>query len=200
MRERGKETRQHILRAAEQVFAERGYAGARMDEVATKVGIKRASMVYYFRDKRSLYIALLEDVFGALLQLHQRVLAGPGSARERILGSLDVWADAVAERPGVVRILLWEAARVRRGSAAQQPLAAETDPILSTISDAIAAGQREGSFRQAVDPLRFLMIVTGATAFLTLGMRVMTSGAAPLNATQLRSELRTLVLRLLTDD
>jgi TetR/AcrR family transcriptional regulator len=198
MRARGKQTRQQILRAAELVFAERGYAGARMDDVAVAVGIKRASMVYYFRDKRSLYIALLEDVFGTLLQLHQSVLAGPGPALERILGCLDVWADAVAERPGVVRIMMWEAARHRRAS--YQPLATEIGPILSTIAESIAAGQRDGSFRQAVDPLRFLMIVTGATAFLTLGMHVMTSGAEPLNATELRSELRALVVRLLTSD
>ena len=198
MRARGKETRQHILRAAEQVFAEHGYAGARMDDVAAKVGIKRASMVYYFRDKRSLYVALLEDVFGTLLELHQGVLAGPGSAPERVLGCLDIWAHAAAERPGVVRILLWEAARVRRTSS--EPLAAETGPIFGAISEAIAAGQREGSFRQAIDPLRFLMIITGASAFLTLGMRVMTPDVAPLDASQLRSELRALTLRLLTDD
>jgi TetR/AcrR family transcriptional regulator len=198
MRTRGKQTREEILRAAEQVFAERGYAGARMDDVAAEVGIKRASMVYYFRDKRSLYGALLEDVFGHLLRQHRAVLTGPGTALERILGSVDVWAHAVAQRPGVVRILVWETARVRRASAA--PLAAEVAPIFTTIADAIAAGQCDGSFRKAVDPLRFLMIVTGATAFLTLGMRVMTAGAEPLPATELRAELRALVQRILTDD
>jgi TetR/AcrR family transcriptional regulator len=89
------------MRAAERVFAERGYAGARMDDVASDVGIKRASMVYYFRDKRSLYLALLDDLFGELLQQHRAVLTGSGTARERLLGCLNVWTGAVgAPGPG----------------------------------------------------------------------------------------------------
>jgi len=197
MRARGKETRQAILRAAEQVFAERGYAGARMDDVAAEVGIKRASMVYYFRDKRSLYLALLQDLYGEQLQRYRALLASPGTARDRILGCLDVWAEHVAARPGSVRILMWESARVRRASA--DPLAAELAPIQQTISQVIAAGRRDGTFR-ALDPLRFLMIVTGATAFLTLGMHVLTAESAPLGAAELHSELRNLVQRILFVD
>ncbi len=197
MRARGNQTRRAILRAAEQVFAERGYAGARMDDVAAEVGIKRASMVYYFRDKRSLYLALLQDVFGELLQRHQAVLTGPGSALDRILGCVDVWANGIAERPDIVRILLWETAFVRRASS--EPLAATMAPIFQTISDAIAVGQRDGSFRSDTDPLRVLMIVTGATAFLTIGMRVMIGERAQLPAAQLRDELRSLVQRLLIE-
>ena len=198
MRARGEQTRRAILRAAEQIFAERGYAGARMDEVANEVGIKRASMVYYFRDKRSLYRALIEDLFGTLLAQHQAVLTSPVSAIDRILGSLDVWVDAVADHPGVVRILLWEASRVRRTKT--DGLAIETGPILHAIAEAVSAGQRDGSLRKEVDPLRFLMIVTGASAFLTLGMGAMTAEAEPLSAADLRTELRTLVQRLLTED
>ena len=197
MRTRGKETRNAIMRAAERVFAERGYAGARMDDVAIDVGIKRASMVYYFRDKRSLYLALLEDLFGELLQRHRAVLTGPGTARERILGCLKVWTSAVAERPGLVRIMMWESARVRRATA--EPLAQGLAPILSTIADAIAAGQRDGSFRD-VDPMRFLMVMTGATAFLTLGMNVLTSDTAPLSAPDLHQELDGLMQRILFVD
>jgi Transcriptional regulator len=185
------------MRAAERVFAERGYAGARMDDVAIDVGIKRASMVYYFRDKRSLYLALLDDLFGELLQRYRAVLTGPGTARERILGCLEVWTSAVAERPGLVRIMMWESARVHRATAA--PLAQNLAPILSTIADAISAGQRDGSFRD-VDPMRFLMVVTGATAFLTLGMNVLTSDTAPLSAPDLHRELEAVVERILFVD
>jgi AcrR family transcriptional regulator len=179
------------------VFAERGYAGARMDDVAAEVGIKRASMVYYFRDKRSLYLALLDDLFGELLQRHRTVLTGPGTARERILGCLDVWMSAVADRPGLVRIMMWESARVRRATG--EPLAQGLAPILSTIAEAIAAGQVEGSFRQ-VDPMRFLMIVTGATAFLTLGMNVLTADERPLTNDDVHAELQGLVQRILFVD
>jgi TetR/AcrR family transcriptional regulator len=197
MRARGKETRQAILRAAEQVFAERGYAGARMDDVAAEVGIKRASMVYYFRDKRSLYVALLDDLYGELGERYRRVAAESSSLRDSMFGFLDAWATHVAERPGSVRILMWESARIRRASA--DPLAEQLQPLQATIIDVIHAGQRDGIFRP-IDPMRFIMIITGATAFLTLGLGVLRVEAEPLTPAELRTELRSLVQRILIDD
>lgn len=185
------------MRAAEQVFAERGYAGARMDDVANEVGIKRASMVYYFRDKRSLYVALLDDLYGELGERYRQVAAETASPRESVLGFLEAWAVHVAERPGSVRILMWESARVRRASA--DPLAEKLQPLQATIIDVIHEGQRRGMFRP-IDPMRFIMIVTGATAFLTLGMNVLRIEAQPLSAMDLRMELRSLVQRILIDD
>jgi hypothetical protein len=44
------------------------------------------------------------------------------------------------------------------------------------------------------------MIVTGATAFLTLGMNVLTADTEPLNAAELQTELRDLVQRILFMD
>lgn len=197
MRARGKETRQAILRAAEQVFAERGYAGARMDDVAIEVGIKRASMVYYFRDKRSLYVALLDDIYGELGERYRQVVAETATPTESMFGFLDVWANHVAERPGSVRILMWESARIRRASA--DPLAEQLQPLQATIMDVIQVGQQQGTFRP-IDPMRFIMIVTGATAFLTLGISVLRVAAEPLSPAELRTELRSLVQRILIDD
>jgi TetR/AcrR family transcriptional regulator len=197
MRARGEATRRAILRAAERVFGERGYVGARMDEVAAVVGIKRASMVYYFRDKRSLYRALLVDLFGGLHQHYREVLDGPGGVRDRLLGCIDVWVSQVFERPGMMRVLVWETAR--SGQAAGTPLAAELAPVLATVAEAVAAGQREGAFR-LVDPMRLMMVVAGATAFLTLGMSTFAETPAPMDRAELRQELRALVERVLFAD
>ncbi len=65
-RARAEKTRGTILDAAEAVFAEKGFAAARLEDVAAIVGIRRASIVYYFRDKRDLYEAVLERLFSNL--------------------------------------------------------------------------------------------------------------------------------------
>jgi len=44
-------TRDKIFRAATQVFEEKGYSGARMQEIADKAGINKALLHYYFRSK-----------------------------------------------------------------------------------------------------------------------------------------------------
>jgi TetR/AcrR family transcriptional regulator len=73
------------LRSAEEVFGTLGYAGARMEDVAERVGIRRASLMYYFRDKQALYEALLDDLFGGLLEGYEAALAGPEPITERYL-------------------------------------------------------------------------------------------------------------------
>lgn len=194
MRARGEKTRQAVIRAAEQVFAERGYAGARMDDVAAAVGIRRASLVYYYRDKRDLYRALVEDLFGGLLQGYHVVLGGPGSPEERMLGIVDVWSQQVMERPGLLRVIMWELARVPR--RVNPALLGDVAPIVSALTDLITTGQRDGAF-QPIDPARFMMVVAGATAFLTLGMESLIDGKDGLGLEDLREELRTLTKRTL---
>lgn len=167
-----------------------------MDDVAKAVGIKRASMVYYYRDKKTLYRELLQDLFYGLLERYQAVLDGPGSVAERILGCVDVWAAHVGERPGMVRIFMWEFALAHYASA--PPLAAEFAPIAVALAGAVAEGQRQGTFRE-LEPMRLFMEIGGATAFLTLGMPVL-AGDSPLAPDDLRSELRSLTRRLLFRD
>jgi hypothetical protein len=124
------------------------------------------------------------------------VLEGPGTVAERILGCIDVWARHVQERPGMVRIFMWEFALAHYASA--PPLAAEFAPIAAMLGQAIQAGQTEGVFRE-LEPMRLFMEIGGATAFLTLGMPVL-AGDSPLAPDDLRSELRSLTRRLLFRD
>ena len=55
-RSSGRQTRAEILAAAERHFAERGEA-ARLEDIAADVGIRRAAIFHYFRDKEELYAA-----------------------------------------------------------------------------------------------------------------------------------------------
>ena len=195
---RGEETRRAALRAAEEVFARVGYAGARMDDVAERVGIRRASLVHYFRDKQALYDALLDDLFRDLIGRYEAALAAPGPTTERMLRCIDVWSSHVEARPSLLRITLWEIARATTSEAV--PLAARVRPIVQLLSDAVRAGQREGVFRD-VDPIGFVMSVAGTTAFLGLRTALLSPAVAPpLTAGQLAEELRTWVARVLFVD
>lgn len=56
-------TRDRILKAAEQVFAEKGYSGARVAEIAKRSGMDKRLIFYYFGTKQGLYSHILEDFF-----------------------------------------------------------------------------------------------------------------------------------------
>lgn len=195
---RGEATRRAVLRAAEEVFAERGYAGARMDDVAERIGIRRASLVHYFRDKRSLYEALLDDLFDDLGGRYRSVLAEPGPLTERMLKCIDLWAEQVEQRPGMLRITLWEIARV--GPSTPVPLTPHVQPLVQVLSDAVRAGQRDGVFR-SVDPVGFVMSVAGTTAFLGLRTALLNPGTtSEPEPGVLAAELRDWVARVLFTD
>jgi hypothetical protein len=101
----------------------------------------------------------------------------------------------VIDRPGLLRISLWELARAGRSKAV--PLASRIAPIVTLLADAVRMGQREGVFRN-VDPVRYVMSVAGATAFLTLGMAL--TGAPELDSEALGTELRGLTRLILFMD
>jgi TetR/AcrR family transcriptional regulator len=154
------------MEVAEQVFAEKGYAAARLEDVAARVGIRRASMVYYFRDKRELYDAVLSDIFGELLDRYRTALTAPAPLPDRIEAVVDAWVGYVAERPTVARLLLWEAADGSRERVAVA--AGHAAAVLSALTAAIEQGQREGVFHP-IDPIHFILTIVGATVFFVAG-------------------------------
>jgi TetR/AcrR family transcriptional regulator len=56
-----------ILKAAESVFAKKGFAGASTAEIALKAGVPKANLHYYFRTKQDLYASVLDAILGVWL-------------------------------------------------------------------------------------------------------------------------------------
>ena len=67
-RGRPEESRAAILQAAVPEFSREGVAGARTDAIARAAGVNKALLYYYFKDKETLYGAVLDHVFGGLKQ------------------------------------------------------------------------------------------------------------------------------------
>src|SRR3546814_20340244 len=72
---RAERTRAAILAAAEELFASRGFATTRLEDVADAVKMTRAALFYYFKDKQSLFDAVLADSFGPLDSKLEQVLS-----------------------------------------------------------------------------------------------------------------------------
>jgi AcrR family transcriptional regulator len=157
-------TRAAILAAAEALFAERGFAAARLAEVAGRVGIRRASIVYHFRDKRELYDAVLADLLGALHDRLAPVLLGPGSLHSRVGAAVSAWVDLLAERPALARLLLREAADAGAGPAT---LGRHLEPFHRLARQVIA---RERGARAFADPFQVASAIAGATLFFVAGL------------------------------
>jgi len=77
-------TRAAILIAAERCSTERGFDRTRLEDVAAEVGIRRASIVYYFRDKQDLYGTVLGDLCSSLYEALRGPLEGGASALTQV--------------------------------------------------------------------------------------------------------------------
>src|ERR1700761_7936274 len=79
------ESRAAILRAAAREFAEHGIDGARTDAIAREARVNKALLYYYFKDKETLYSAVLDEAFSGLKKSVFEVLNSDLPAREKIL-------------------------------------------------------------------------------------------------------------------
>jgi len=156
------ETRELILRAAETEFANRGFARARLEDIAEPVGITRAAVIYHFGDKRALYAAVLEATFKALAERIRAALQANTPHAQRVERLIGAWVDYTAERPTLARLFMREVADSPRELAPE--LRQLVDPMFSVVTEGIERGQQEGAFRK-VDPALVVSILAGATVW-----------------------------------
>jgi len=200
---RARRTRAHILRAAEELFAERGFRGTRLADVAAAVGIRRASIVYYFRDKPALYDAVLADALGGLLARLEAAVARAEPLRDRVEAAVSVWVDYVGARPTLARLLLREA--VEAGPEGASALALHLRPFVRLVQRLIDADPPLLHRKSAIDPAHAAAAIAGATLFFVGAMArlVPQLGFDPLAPEHLEShrhEVLRIVDRLLGQD
>src|ERR1700727_1060193 len=98
-RGRPEQSRTAILQAAVREFSREGVAGARTDAIARAARVNKALLYYYFKDKDSLYGAVLDEVFGGLLAAVMKVLSMDLPPREKILAYAGTHFDYIAGHP-----------------------------------------------------------------------------------------------------
>jgi AcrR family transcriptional regulator len=108
-RTKGERTAERILDAAEALFAERGYAGTSLRDVATEVGLRTPSLYNHFPSKDSLYAAVLERGIRPVFEVLSEVVeARQGPARESEPLLEERVMALVAKHPNVPRLIQHE--------------------------------------------------------------------------------------------
>jgi TetR/AcrR family transcriptional regulator len=157
-------TARRILAAAEQHFAARGLAGARTEEIATAAHANKAMLYYYFRNKRGLHRAVLENL---LRQFRAGVLAPPGkglSPRDQFFAYVSNYFDFLATHPNYPRLV--QRASLEASRNIDWMAREYFRPLHQRLAGAIARGIAAKEFRKA--------------ALITLGMATSYFAAAPI--------------------
>jgi TetR/AcrR family transcriptional regulator len=168
------ESRAAILRAAAKEFAEHGIAGARTDAIARHARVNKALLYYYFKDKETLYGAVLDSAFSGLKSAVFQVLDSDLPPRQKILAYVGAYFDFVAANQAYPKLMQREMMRAREGRSPhiEKVIKNSFRPIFSRVSELLRKGIAEGEFRD-VDPAHFIPSMVSMIVFYFSGAPVM---------------------------
>ncbi len=155
------DTRDRVLQVAQALFAERGYRGTSLRDIAKRIGIKASSLLHHFPSKQQLYLAVLDKMFESLEDAANAIAWGRESRQERMRQAVGDAIDFIASHPDFVRIMWKEMAD--ESGVGRQVLKRRLPPLFSTAVNFIFRGQRDGEFRTEVDPLHFMWSLNSIT-------------------------------------
>jgi TetR/AcrR family transcriptional regulator len=165
------DTVQRILRAAEENFAERGLAGARIGAIARAARVNKALLYYYFSSKEELHRFTLTMLFRQLREQTSAALDRPGSPREQLLCYVNSYFDFMVAHPNYPRLF-------ERELMSQEPrlvglVQEHLRPLHARLTGVIRAGIAQGEFRR-VDPRHTLFSLVAMTVFYFAAVPVLT--------------------------
>jgi TetR/AcrR family fatty acid metabolism transcriptional regulator len=163
------EKRRAILHAAVRVFAEKGYHGCRIADVARGAGVAYGLVYHYFRNKDELLESVFAEQWTILLNALRAIDAGAGTASEKISGIVAFVFDVYKTAPSAVRVLLLEVSRtpnaLRAGSTRET-----FEEAARTVADVVSQGQAAGELRAGADPLVAATSILGAMELALSGL------------------------------
>ncbi|HLX58188.1 MAG TPA: TetR/AcrR family transcriptional regulator [Ktedonobacteraceae bacterium] len=174
-RERDAEVaRQAILDAAEQVFAENGFDGARIDAIAAASGYNKSLIFHYFGDKLGLYREIVTNArkhferwFGGMLMplVNNDVMPlDAGTVRVFLETFVKWYFNMVVEQPRMIRMVAWEAAEGWHTYTWSQRKPGEIE-MNKSIIDFIRRAQQAGFIDAELDPLLLIFNIVGLCMF-----------------------------------
>jgi TetR/AcrR family transcriptional regulator len=151
--------RQKILDTASSVFAEKGFAGARVDEIARRAQVNKAMLYYHVGNKQALYTAVLTRNFDRMEETLAEALKKSGTARERVEAMIIGIARNLGALPDHPRIVLREMASA--GTNLQPDVLERIVRILKTVRNLLVEGIHNGDLRPTDPVMTHLAVIGG---------------------------------------
>jgi TetR/AcrR family transcriptional regulator, fatty acid metabolism regulator protein len=149
--------RRRILDAAVRVFAQRGYHGARVGDIASEAGVAHGLLYHYFSSKDEVLETVFRENFGDLLERFRAVESSAEPAAEKLAGIAKILLRTWRNNPDLVTVMVRDVAR----SARLQMQVAEVREAFAIVQRVIEQGQADGAFRRDLDARLASWIVYG---------------------------------------
>ncbi|MGJ7492072.1 TetR/AcrR family transcriptional regulator [Variovorax sp. ZT4R33] len=154
-----------IIEVATREFAEKGFAGGRIDLIAQATRTSKRMIYYYFGSKEGLYLAVLEQAYSRIrsieAQLHLADLAPEAALRKLVAFTVDYQRA----NPDFIRLVMNE--NIHRGEfLAQSKIIQQLNvPAIDAVRDVYQRGVVSQVFRAGIDPVDLHMSISALSFF-----------------------------------
>lgn len=158
-------TRQEILAAAREEFAEHGLSGARVDAIAARTRTAKRMIYYYFGSKEALYLAVLEAAYADIRRFEQDLNIDKLPPVEAIRRLVHFTLDYDEAHPDFIRLVSTENMYHAR-HIAESPAIRETNSgVIAMLRRILDRGKQEGVFRADADPVDVHLMISSFCFF-----------------------------------
>lgn len=164
-RDEASETRENILEVATREFADKGLAGARIDEIADRTASSKRMIYYYFGSKDELYRAVLERAYQRIREQEEQAgfeSLAPDTALRSIIGhNFDYHFD----HPEFVRLVMNENVHHGEHIAQMDGLRTRNKSAIEQLATILQKGEEAGLFRAGIDPIDLHMTISALSFY-----------------------------------
>ena len=158
-------SRESILDAARDEFAQHGLGGARMDRIAERAAVNKRLIYYYFGNKDELFLAVLEDAYARIRQAERALHLTELPPVDAVRTLTEFTWNYYLEHPEFLTLLnsenLHRAAHLERSQRVREM----NSPLIATLGEILERGRIEGQFRGGVDPVQLYISIAGLAYF-----------------------------------
>jgi len=161
------EKRERILEAAEEVFARRGFHGARVTDIARLAGVADGTIYLYFKSKDDLLVSLFEDRVERINNMLRIILASEQRAQARLEKFINYYLGLAVKNPNLAEVIAIE---LRSSSKFMKEYKnVKFIEFLGLLAQIIKDGQTAGEIREDLTPEVISRTLFGALDELLLG-------------------------------
>ena len=152
-RDEASDTRENILEVATREFADKGLAGARIDEIADATASSKRMIYYYFGSKDELYRAVLERAYQRIREQEQQARFEDMPPDEALRAVIGHNFDYHFEHPDFVRLVMNENVHHGAHIAEIAGLKVRNRSAIDQLAAILQRGVAQGLFREGIDPV-----------------------------------------------
>jgi AcrR family transcriptional regulator len=158
-------TRADLLAVATTEFADHGFSGARVDEIAARTRTTKRMIYYYFGSKRGLYLAVLENAYAGIRVLEAQLEVEHLDPARAMRALAELTFDHHESHPDFVRLVAIENIHRAEHLRTSEALAGLAAPAVDVLGGILARGHASGLFRADVDALDVHMVISAFCIF-----------------------------------